>query len=89
MPHCPHYNFTNAIAAIDPIFVANREDKFIKLEERDKINSLLFKDIICKFRKTKRIQANKERINVSWKSRVIGFGHAEQDISDADRAKYQ
>jgi len=26
---------------------------------------------------------------VSWKSRVIGFGHAELDISDADRAEYQ
>jgi len=26
---------------------------------------------------------------VSWKSRVIGFGHAEQDIGDADRAEYR
>jgi hypothetical protein len=26
---------------------------------------------------------------VSWKSRVIGFGHAELDIGDADRAEYR
>jgi hypothetical protein len=28
-------------------------------------------------------------ICVSWKSRVIGFGHAELDIGDADRAEYR
>jgi len=27
--------------------------------------------------------------SVSWKSRVIGFGHAELDIGDADRAEYR
>ena len=27
--------------------------------------------------------------NVSWKSRAIGFGHAELDIGDADRAEYR
>jgi hypothetical protein len=26
---------------------------------------------------------------VSWKSRVLGFGHAELDIGDADRAEYR
>jgi len=26
---------------------------------------------------------------VSWKSRAIGFGHAELDIGDADRAEYR
>ena len=58
----PHYAFTKAIAIIDPIFAANREDEFIELEEIDQINSLLFKEIIRKFRKTKRVQANRERI---------------------------
>jgi hypothetical protein len=28
-------------------------------------------------------------IFVSWKSRAIGFGHAELDIGDADRAEYR
>ena len=51
----PHYAFTKAIAIIDPIFVANREDEFIKLEETDQIDSLPFKEIIRKFRKTKRV----------------------------------
>jgi hypothetical protein len=27
--------------------------------------------------------------DVSWKSRVLGFGHAELDIGDADRAEYR
>ena len=51
----PYYAFTKAIAIIDPIFVANREDEFIKLEETDQIDSLPFKEIIRKFRKTKRV----------------------------------
>ena len=28
-------------------------------------------------------------VAVSWKSRLIGFGHAELDIGDADRAEYR
>ena len=31
----PYYAFTKAIAIIDPIFAANREDEFIELEEID------------------------------------------------------
>ena len=58
----PHYAFTKAIAIIDPIFAANREDEFIELEETDQIDLLPFKEIIRKFRKTKRVQANRERI---------------------------
>ena len=30
-----YYAFTKAIAIIDPIFAATREDKFIKLEEKN------------------------------------------------------
>ena len=51
----PHYTFTKAIAIIDPIFAANREDEFIKLKEEDQIKSLPFKEVIRKFRKTKRV----------------------------------
>jgi hypothetical protein len=29
----------------------------------------------------------REPLGVSWKSRVIGFGHAELDIGDADIAE--
>ena len=58
----PYYAFIKAIAIIDPIFAANREDEFIELEETDQIDLLPFKEIIRKFRKTKRVQANRERI---------------------------
>ena len=58
----PHYAFTKAIAIIDPIFAANREDEFMELEEIDQIDLLPFKEIIRKFRKTKRVQANRERM---------------------------
>jgi DNA repair exonuclease SbcCD ATPase subunit len=58
----PHYDFTKAIAAIDPIFTANQEDEFMKLEEQGQVDSLPFKEIIRKFRKTKRIQANREQM---------------------------
>jgi hypothetical protein len=51
----PYYAFIKAITIIDPIFAANREDEFIELEEEDQIKSLLFKEIIRKFRKTKRV----------------------------------
>jgi hypothetical protein len=51
----PYYAFTKAIAIIDPIFAANREDEFIELEEKDQIDLLLFNKIIKKFRKTKRV----------------------------------
>ena len=50
-----YYVFTKAIAIIDPIFAATREDEFIELEEKNQMDILLFKEIICKFRKTKRV----------------------------------
>ena len=50
-----HYAFTKAVAIIDPIFAANCEDEFIKLEEKNQVDSLLFKEIIRKFQKTKRV----------------------------------
>ena len=57
-----YYAFIKAIAIIDPIFAANCEDEFIELEEKNQVDLLLFKEIIRKFRKTKRVQANRERI---------------------------
>ena len=50
-----HYAFTKAVAIIDPIFAANRKDEFIELEEKNQVDSLPFKEIIRKFRKTKRV----------------------------------
>jgi len=50
-----YYAFTKAIAIIDPIFAATREDEFMELEEKNQMDTLLFKEIICKFRKTKRV----------------------------------
>jgi len=53
-----HYAFIKAITAINPIFAANREDKFIKLKEQNNLKLLLFKNVICKFYNIKRIQAS-------------------------------
>ena len=57
-----HYAFTKAIAIIDPIFAATREDEFMELEEKNQMDTLPFKEIIRRFRKTKRVQANRERM---------------------------
>ena len=50
-----YYAFIKAVAIIDPIFAANRKDEFIELEEKNQVDSLPFKEIIRKFRKTKRV----------------------------------
>ena len=50
-----HYAFTKVVAIIDPIFAANYKDEFIELKEKNQVDLLLFKEIICKFRKTKRV----------------------------------
>ena len=50
-----YYAFIKAVAIIDPIFAATREDEFIELEEKNQIDTLPFKEIICKFQKTKRV----------------------------------
>ena len=57
-----YYAFIKAVAIIDPIFAANYEDEFMELEEKNQVDLLLFKEIIYKFRKTKRVQANRERM---------------------------
>jgi hypothetical protein len=49
------YTFIKAVATINPIFAANREDKFIKLKEQNNLKSLLFKKFIYKFYNIKRI----------------------------------